>query len=515
MVGNTIGAGSAYWTSWQIDLIGNRTQQTEHNLTGGADTKTVYAYNGNGQNKPHTLTSTTTTGGTAGTTSYSYDNAGNTTGRNAAQGSQTLTWDDAGKLADVTGGTSGNNSFIYDADGNLLLQKEPGKNTLYLPGQQLTLNTATSVVTGSRYYALPGGGSCIRTGSGTAYTFAIADHQGTPSLYLDNTAQNPTWRQYTPYGGARGAAVAAPDNRGFLNKPMSPVGLTTIGARSYDPAIGRFTSVDPLQAAGQPQQWNGYSYSNNTPVTSSDPTGLIPEGCRHFDCYGYDPRPLKKGDGRGAGGCPGGCGTAKNKAWGKANHKSTTKAKIVDKHVAPRRETPKPGPGPKPDVSQLLAGTPDPGPIGCWAAKPTDCAAEEPLVANVKMEGVCLTGSFAGILGGGVTGCVAFDRQGVGWTYTKGIDIGPNFGVFGGVGSVASDGSIDDQAGTSQYWQAGAGAEASGSVSFTAGTGKHGQPVHSVGASAGVGVGGGYTEGGSKTAAGRWFDWSDVTGLLG
>ena len=49
MVGDTIGAGSAYWTSWQIDLIGNRTQQTEHNLTGGTDTTTTYAYNGNGR----------------------------------------------------------------------------------------------------------------------------------------------------------------------------------------------------------------------------------------------------------------------------------------------------------------------------------------------------------------------------------------------------------------------------------------------------------------------------------
>ncbi|MGW0215611.1 RHS repeat-associated core domain-containing protein [Micromonospora chokoriensis] len=280
MVGNTIGAGSAYWTSWQIDLIGNRTQQIQHNLTaGGADTKTIYTYNGNGQNKPHTLTSTTTTGATTGTTSYAYDNAGNTTGRNAAQGNQTLTWDDAGKLTTVTGGTSGNNTFIYDADGNLLLQKEPGKNTLYLPGQQLTLNTATSVVTGSRSLALPGGGTAIRTGSGTAYTFAIADHQGTPTLYLDSTTQNPTWRQYTPYGAPRGATVATPDNRGFLNKPMSPTGLITVGARPYDPTLGRFISVDPLQDTAQPQQWNGYAYANNTPVTLSDPSGMIPLDC--------------------------------------------------------------------------------------------------------------------------------------------------------------------------------------------------------------------------------------------
>ncbi|MEU8406559.1 RHS repeat-associated core domain-containing protein [Micromonospora sp. NPDC048842] len=330
MVGNTIGAGSAYWTSWQIDLIGNRTKQVEHNLTGGTDTTTTYAYNGNGQNKPHTLTSTTKTGGSTGTTSYTYDNAGNTTGRNAAQGNQTLTWDDAGKLGTVTGGTSGNNTFIYDADGNLLLQKEPGKNTLYLPGQQLTLNTASSVVTGSRYYALPGGGTCIRTGS-TAYTFAIADHQGTPTLYLDSTAQNPTWRQYTPYGAPRGATVAAPDNRGFLNKPMSPTGLTTVGARSYDPLAGRFISIDPLQDAAQPQQWNGYSYANNTPVTSSDPTGMIPDDCKYFDCYGYD---VKKG-------CPGGCGSTDNVSYGEKNKLTSTKQKR-GKYVPPPSQSPKP-----------------------------------------------------------------------------------------------------------------------------------------------------------------------------
>ncbi|MGW5560040.1 RHS repeat-associated core domain-containing protein [Micromonospora sp. NPDC003944] len=331
MVGNTIGAGSAYWTSWQIDVIGNRTQQVEHNLTGGTDTKTVYSYNGNAQNKPHTLTSTTTTGGATGTTSYSYDNAGNTTGRNAAQGNQTLTWDDAGKLTGVTGGTSGTNTFIYDADGNLLLQKEPGKNTLYLPGQQLTLNTSTSAVIGSRYYDLPGGGSCIRTGSGTAYSFAIADHQGTPSLYLDSTAQSPTWRQYTPYGGPRGAAVTAPDNHGFLDKPMSPTGLTTVGARSYDPLVGRFISVDPLQDVTQPQQWNGYSYANNTPVTSSDPTGMIPDDCKYFDCYGYD---VKKG-------CPGGCGSTDNVTYGKKNKLTSTKMKR-GKYVPPPSQSPKP-----------------------------------------------------------------------------------------------------------------------------------------------------------------------------
>ncbi|MGX7670400.1 RHS repeat-associated core domain-containing protein [Plantactinospora sp. DSM 117369] len=275
MVGNNIGSGSAYWTSWEIDAIGNRTKQTERNLTGGNDTTTTYTYDGNGQNKPHTLTATSTTGAATGIGAYAYDTAGNMTGRKAAEGNQTLGWDDAGKLVSVIGGTSGTNTFIHDADGNLLLQKETGKTTLYLPGQQVTLDTTTGAIEGDRYHALPGGGTCIRSGTGTNYTFALADHQGTPSLYLDNTAQTPTWRQYTPYGAPRGAAATYPDNRGFLNKPMSPTGLTTIGARAYDPAIGKFISVDPIQDLADAQQWNGYSYANNSPITRSDPTGLI------------------------------------------------------------------------------------------------------------------------------------------------------------------------------------------------------------------------------------------------
>ncbi|WP_320068647.1 hypothetical protein [Micromonospora sp. RTGN7] len=43
-----------------------------------------------------------------------------------------------------------------------------------------------------------------------------------------------------------------------------------------------------MQDVGQPQQWNGYSYANNTPVTLSDPTGLIPDDCKYFDCYGIE-----------------------------------------------------------------------------------------------------------------------------------------------------------------------------------------------------------------------------------
>jgi RHS repeat-associated protein len=267
-VGDAI-TGGAYWTDWSFDALGNRASQVEHSTTGGADTTTTYTYNGNGKNQPHTLTAAT------GGTTLQYDTTGNTTGRTTtASGNQTLTWDDAGRLNKITGGTAGTSSYVYDADGNVLLQKDPGTTTLYLPGQQIALNTTTGTATSTRYLPLPGGGTVVRTGSATNYRFEIADPHGTSGLVLDNTCQTPTWRQFTPYGAPRGTTVTWPDNRGFLNAPTSgATGLTILGARQYDPTTGRFISPDPLLETTDAQQLGGYNYAADNPILKSDPTG--------------------------------------------------------------------------------------------------------------------------------------------------------------------------------------------------------------------------------------------------
>ncbi|NUT51787.1 MAG: hypothetical protein HOV94_31520 [Saccharothrix sp.] len=43
----------------------------------------------------------------------------------------------------------------------------------------------------------------------------------------------------------------------------------------YDESSGRFLTADPVIDNNDPQQLNGYAYANNSPVTFSDPTGLI------------------------------------------------------------------------------------------------------------------------------------------------------------------------------------------------------------------------------------------------
>ncbi|WP_370353068.1 RHS repeat-associated core domain-containing protein [Catenulispora sp. EB89] len=282
--GATIGdgiTGSAYWTSWTFDPLGQPTKQVNHGIAGAQDAVTTYTY---GTTQPNTLTATTTTG-PAGTsaTSYGADSAGNTTTRDtSANGDQSLTWSDAGQLTSVAT-TSGASSYIYGASGTLLLQKDLGRTTLYLPQEELQLDTSTGAITGNRYYALPGGGQAVRSGAGPNYSFEITNSQGTGLLVLDSTLTVPTWRQFTAYGAPRGALSATwPDNKGFLNDPDdTSTGLTNIGARWYDPATGRFLSVDPLFEADSSQEENGYTYSGDNPIAKSDPTGLRPA-----DCYG-------------------------------------------------------------------------------------------------------------------------------------------------------------------------------------------------------------------------------------
>lgn len=52
------------------------------------------------------------------------------------------------------------------------------------------------------------------------------------------------------------------------------LGLYDYGARFYDPAIGQFTSVDPL--ADVMPSWSPYSFVFNNPLAYVDPTGAIP-----------------------------------------------------------------------------------------------------------------------------------------------------------------------------------------------------------------------------------------------
>ncbi len=128
----------------------------------------------------------------------------------------------------------------------------------------------------TRYYAWAGQTVAVRTGDGfDDVSTLVNDHHGTASVSITNVSAQISRRYQSPFGESRGTAPTSwLGDHGFLDKPVDATGLTAIGARYYDPIIGRFVSVDPVMDLGDPQQWHGYAYAHSSPVTYSDPTGL-------------------------------------------------------------------------------------------------------------------------------------------------------------------------------------------------------------------------------------------------
>jgi len=283
--GVNIGGPTPYWLSWTFKPGGLRAGQVRHAVPGvtGGDTTTTYTYPAAGSPKPHTLNGTTTSG-PAGTSStgYGYDEVGNTTSRTLPTGNQTLSWDVEGRLASIVA-PSGTTKYVYDADGSQLVRRDPGKTTVFLPGQELTRDTTTGTVVGTRYYTHDGATIAMRVGN-TNPKFVVSDQHGTAQVLIDAESHAVTRRTMDPYGNPLGAGEggAWPGGRGFLDKPTSTVtGLTDVGARKYDTTTGRFTSVDPLLDPSSPESWTGYTYANNNPTTFADPTGLFCDGCEY------------------------------------------------------------------------------------------------------------------------------------------------------------------------------------------------------------------------------------------
>jgi RHS repeat-associated protein len=136
---------------------------------------------------------------------------------------------------------------------------------LYLPNTELRLSAPSGAVSGTRYYTHAGQQVAMRTAAGV--TWLMSDQQGTSTIAISASDQTVEERRETPFGGARGTVPSWPNEKGFVGGTVDPTGLTHLGAREYDPSVGRFVSADVVVDHGDPQQQNGYAYANNSPVS--------------------------------------------------------------------------------------------------------------------------------------------------------------------------------------------------------------------------------------------------------
>ncbi|MEV6383579.1 polymorphic toxin-type HINT domain-containing protein [Streptomyces sp. NPDC051773] len=277
---NTIGTGAtAYHQSFTFDWLGNRATLTEANPADTTKNVTfTYGYN---PKQPHTMTSINSSPAGQGST-YTYDAVGNTKLRDLPTGAQDLKWTSENKLDTITVGGK-KTTYVYDAAGNRLLENSPSGSTLYLGETEVTTGSSGAVTRASRSYAQPGAPVVTRSATSGATTghqlsALLTDHVGTANTAVAlASGQAVTRRAAKPYGELRGPKPASwPNKRGYIGVGIddTATGLTHIGAREYDQNSGRFISADPIIDIADPLQMNGYAYSNNSPVSKSDPTGL-------------------------------------------------------------------------------------------------------------------------------------------------------------------------------------------------------------------------------------------------
>ncbi|WP_169732888.1 RHS repeat-associated core domain-containing protein [Haloechinothrix halophila] len=267
-----MGGVEPYWNSYEYRKDGSRSKVVDHQTDGSSVTST-YNYPAAGEPQPRAVRSVTT--GTE-TDTYDWDAAGNLTSRTRGGETDAFTWNAAGKpeSIDTPDGTA---QMYYGAHGDRLVRKDAdGGVTAFVFGQELTV-AADGTETGTRYYNH--GDSVIATRTtGGDLTWLASDHHGTADWAINSVTMNSSVKRRDPFGGMRGHDDPSRwpgGQRSFVGGVDDPTGLIQLGARSYDPQLGMFLTVDPKTDEYEPQRMHPYSYSNNAPLTFTDPQGLF------------------------------------------------------------------------------------------------------------------------------------------------------------------------------------------------------------------------------------------------
>lgn len=264
----------------------------------------------------------TTANGPWGNGLVQYDGANNITSYALGASTRTYTYDSQNRLASVASSPGGTADYSYDAYGNA--SPCVGCN-LYNNAGNLVSSTASN-----QQFAYDGTNTRVKVTQGqtTTYEFRsakgllLAEWRRQPGYYdvlkehihiagkevaeqrtnfigsdiqpvswmflqpdLVGSAAAATWagggllfkEGYQPYGVQLNGTAAAYTQGAFAGKKQDAVDLVYMGARYYNPQIGRFWSIDPKEAdPSDLHSLNRYAYANNNPYKYVDPDGRSP-----------------------------------------------------------------------------------------------------------------------------------------------------------------------------------------------------------------------------------------------
>jgi len=240
-------------------------------------------------------------------TSYTFDSDGNEIGKTGpGHRATSYAFNALDRLVGVDSPGSAPVRYGYNADGQRVAtvkgkgvgSSDSERFLRYGRGRPVLAELSDGKIT-TRYIVLPGGQLLARVGPvDSKPVFYHFDALGSTVAQSDSSARIVTRFTYDPYG-ARHTMPVSDESMGYvggLGVVGANAGVLEMGARFYDPALGRFVGRDPLEevlplapgateialmsAGGVHMHRNAYSYCRNNPISRNDPSGLTDLRCK-------------------------------------------------------------------------------------------------------------------------------------------------------------------------------------------------------------------------------------------
>jgi RHS repeat-associated protein len=239
---------------------------------------------------------------------YAYDADGNATSR---QG-DSITWSSYNYPITVnagSGGTAETVAFEYGPDRQRWQQSYTGNSTTettnYI-GKRLEMVISGSVIDYRHYIAGGSGVAAVysRKSSGTnTFSYILSDHQASAASITNSSGAQVVGESFTAFGNRRNPAtwsgadtntdlttIAGITREGYTFQTALGLwmGMNHMNGRVQDAVTGRMLSADPhIPDKSNTQSYNRYSYTNNNPLSQTDPSGFTNLGGQCIDnCYG-------------------------------------------------------------------------------------------------------------------------------------------------------------------------------------------------------------------------------------
>jgi RHS repeat-associated protein len=249
--------------AYGYDADSNRTSISDNGTT-----TATYTYDPSVAPGVDQLSSITTTG----TTTYAYS----ADGQVKSYGANTVTWDGWQR---VSAGTFHGTTVTYHYDPSGALKSRTSSNgadTRYLLDDLFETDAAGTITTA--FVDGPAGDLAQYAGppaSSSTATFLYYNGHGDVAAETDGTGTRSALHTYDPFGAPLDTQPTDQTAHRYTGRWAKQYDTTSalilMGARPYDPNLGRFLAVDPVDGGSL----NNYDYAHQDPINGYDLSGLI------------------------------------------------------------------------------------------------------------------------------------------------------------------------------------------------------------------------------------------------